>query len=803
MSKAKLNDQNNTNNKHHQDVIEILSSDDDDFEKEVEEVVEVEGKNANESNNCCGKLKEDDDDDMGIAIPQANNDGSIIQESKSEMKMPWTYQNSAYVQHLAEMCYDILHDERWRTMDDESRLFQWETGDDLSVLFAFSKMFIPPTHDIGHNIKNDVNCEDHHARCMHLYSRLFHRKGPWYSLSDIFMKYYYRDYIRRESYAENVSNTEELEMNNVNDTDMSKNGMVTWEWIEKCLIDCFTDIHRLLSHGFIRTFDSEEECGSIVGRNESFCTMKEKEAIVRKLGGKYQTTSYHASRKEELISSSTKPRRKRTRIYRDNEILRQMRSQNTIFATSCKVLPVQKHVTSVLLENFAKKISVEISRQSHGRSIAQKSIQDIVCMIGNIWKNVTSSHINGNNFSMCIRLREQPLLTLRRCARLYLIAGGGPGNMRSDGRNGWLTVHEQSREMDYSNELEESRIFAGDVCTIPDPPDASDWHKVEFVGLNSRLGLVSCNFEHNYKRSLMTKMSKSKVSAAVSIKVFNSRQSFLMWELCVECRNMIDYLLEFNRLILYAHRKKGKEDNDLMETCPEMNCNLDFLSTSGRKIAIEKFMTCISMTRFSDTIHQKVETVISSLSPSSLENHSDSFSTDTERSIFVCGLIFQFILIYSLEEMPVQEMDYLIKRPWLRHLSWHSSMAYIVWDCIDTIEKRGYHHIAIDMLNTILHGKTCDQLCNFEIIRNGKYGYMQVLLSRRVRGKAYDRIIVDTKHVMRKMKTETEKKRSIRKEKQEKCQYEEYVNLILKHTASIASIPFRYVLDKSFVLFVS
>lgn len=166
----------------------------------------------------------------------------------------------------------------------------------------------------------EQSCEED-ARCMNLYSRLFHRKGPWFNLSDIFMRYYYRDYIRRESYYQKYEHENENEnsqhghndhdnvhddgehadatIKQVNDNDdrnlsdndngnddgnLSDNGnpqkkIITWDWIESCLIDCFNDIHYLLSNGFIRNFINEEECGIIVGNVDSFCTIKEKDSV--------------------------------------------------------------------------------------------------------------------------------------------------------------------------------------------------------------------------------------------------------------------------------------------------------------------------------------------------------------------------------------------------------------------------------------------------------------------------------------------------------------------------------------------
>ena len=151
-------------------------------------------------------------------------------------------------------------------------------------------------------------------------------------------------------------------------------------------------------------------------------------------------------------------------IPRVNEIMKQMRSQRTMFAYSSrnnnnnKLLPVENHVKNTLLESFAHKllsiVNDNISSPSSSPSQKKvtlpksnnknhhKTIKDVISIIKKTWQLVLSSSEDTElNIPMCIRLREEPLIALRRASRLYICAGNGPGNMRS---NAWISVNECS-----------------------------------------------------------------------------------------------------------------------------------------------------------------------------------------------------------------------------------------------------------------------------------------------------------------------------------------------------------------------
>ena len=85
------------------EVIEILSSDDDDTSTEQKVIAGL--KTGGE---LSGFQQDPRDKSSGHCQNEATN--SICRSSNKRESTLITYQNSAYVQNLAEICHDILHD---------------------------------------------------------------------------------------------------------------------------------------------------------------------------------------------------------------------------------------------------------------------------------------------------------------------------------------------------------------------------------------------------------------------------------------------------------------------------------------------------------------------------------------------------------------------------------------------------------------------------------------------------------------------------------------------------------------------
>ena len=353
------------------------------------------------------------------------------QQPATTPEQSYTYRSSAYVQHIAEACNIIMSDARWRTLKQskETALFTWEEGDDLSAVKAFISLYEEKTNeDMEDNVDNEV-----FERSMNLYSRIYHRKGPWFDVCDLFVRYY-----------------------------APKAGGEKFLSYQATLRNLFDDIVRLNLMGLIRSFDSEYECGSIAGKMKTsqsgsggvkrgvLLSAEERREVLRMLGG---------GKSQQKASTAT-----------SNDVLSQMQSQKTLFfafASSknqkTSLLPVRKHVDKVLLRKLATKVA-SLSKSIDGEMYTPKKaeVDTVLKMIESEWNDANSDVApqNRNIFLSTVRLREAPLQTLRRVMRLFLCAGGGPGSMRCDGANGWRSCLTEA-----------------------------DWHKVEYPGLSSRFGL--------------------------------------------------------------------------------------------------------------------------------------------------------------------------------------------------------------------------------------------------------------------------------------------------------------------------
>ncbi len=731
------------------------------------------------------------DTTSGTCEEESNNNNipsSCIKDSPRTPQRPLhiTYKSSAYTQNLAEISYDIMNDARWRCSNE--RLFRWETGDDLSVLLSFSRLFIKPSSKTGGQGEKasedegsglDLDKEELHARCMHLYARLFHRKGPWFQITDIFTRYYHRDYIRRRRYKMNEN--DESDIKNPDEVDD-----VSWDNLEGALSDCILDLCRLVQMGAIRSFESESECGEIVGRSDSkLLTEKDKLQVLHKLGG-------------------GAPKNNGNKIdMAENIILQQMKSQRTmVFRKKGGLLPVRNHVKDTILNTFATKLISLMPSTKKNKNASLKSTQHIKDQLKRIWKSVSSKVGVHISLLATFRLREQPLLALRRACRLYLLAGDGPGSMKWSGSNAWISVIEADENF-HSRKNQERTLLKG-ICAMPYPPTSSElWHQVDFHGLNHRMGLKFFPFADKYVRIPVETDSQRKC-----FEIFHACSIFKVWEVAAELRCMIDYLLEWNRLVLYADRKlqrstkkpnalETKEIKDCLEPCiPEA---MNTLSTHGRSRLCHQFATfCkgkqLDKLESAHILQGRVETIINSLHSSIPGNIGfDAFVTDAERLICSIGVISSQVLLMFFQNLPEETISKPLKRPWLRHLQPESVLAYIVWSTIDTMEKRGYYEIACQMLETIIFGFVIDgPEWNFDsylkqIQENVAISHVsQVLLSRRVRGKAIERLIIDRKHLARKVRKSTKNRSVI-------CPVDKFTAKFIPIIASTASVPISFL----------
>ena len=429
--------------------------------------------------------------------------------------------------------------------------------------------------------------------------------------------------------------------------------------IEEYVPRLLEDLDVLFRTGAVRFFRDEEECGKTVG--ESVLTAEERVAILSKLGaGKKKKPSNPAGNNKE------------------NLIWKQMCQQKSIFAAAASttagkksLLPVQRHVDDLLLEKLAKIIVQSCSEAEYiPAHIMRPCVQDVMSSVRTLIKDKFPSSSGHNNQTsnkrLCFRLREEPTLTLQRCARLYLCATSGPGEMRSSGTNGWKS-------------LLVSHVVPGETPplarAIP-PPGQQTWHQIQYPGLAHVFGLSSACFMDAFK--FIPAVAEPSPNASSSTRsfsqVFCSRDAFQCWELCAELRAHVDYLVELNEMLRYNQRReaRGKEALYKNGKSPETNGSVDFLNLltgNGRQFLLNKLLVRNQGTGdIRLDVHRDIQECQSVL------------DGECEQVLGVVGIIAAHVLRAENEFIPDEELGMLANRPWLRHMCWQGCLAYVLWD---------------------------------------------------------------------------------------------------------------------------
>lgn len=712
--------------------------------------------------------------------------------SKRTSRSDFTYKSSAYVQNLAEICYTVMNDRRWRMGNDMKPLFGWEYGDDLNAIIVLSQMYhplptssmqrqcscllcgeykpanhaedVPSTHS-GINDFDDSNGNDDKFRAMHLYSRLFYRKGPWFRINDIYSKYY----APKKTASRNTSDGQGLTQNSKIIDEVS---------FQEALLNMkhmLSDLFRLCNQGLLRTFHDEEECGKIAGSvgmegHGVLLSADERRTVLEKLGGSNRKTN------TERDLKSVSPR--------ENEIWKQMSQQQSIahgFLSTCgpkkarHLLPVCPHVNQVVLSKLAMAVVMSASSTEYiPAAMLRAKLLEVKKTITNIADQRKTQALNFSKLNTCYRLREAPLLALRRCCRLFLCATSGPGDMRGDGTNGWKSIRDTV----------DGVLVNLPIARFVPQPGGSTWNTTVYPGLSSRFGLSHYGFVNGYVDLPLSDVSTIGSADSKMEQVFTGIASFHQWELAVEIRANVDYLLQLNERILYEERRKarqgeGGENNhggrrrvsfllgpsDQCERMSKLYVDfLQLLEKPMRRTFIRQFCVSGDAGESWETIVDNVERDIAAVFLNHItdpeEEEADRgpsfFQTDCEKVIFVLIVIITNVFKFCFKRMSPEERMLKSRRCWLRHMWWEGVLAYVLWDCIPVLEKRGLYRVASRALEVLVFGSFQSDSWRQEHPGEGGWGESLVrtpvgdlMISRRARGKAIERLIIDYIHILR------------------------------------------------------
>ena len=317
---------------------------------------------------------------------------------------------------------------------------------------------------------------------------------------------------------------------------------------------------------------------------------------------------------------------------------------------------------------------------------------------------------------LLFRLTEAPLHDLRRVLRVHLIATAGVGQMRE---SPWLSV--------LQTRLKPS-------LTTPAPPKlTASWNTVNYPGLQQLLNLHSYDFGAHYHPG--------------KTPLFPTPLLLSRWEASVELRAFYDEYLaigEFKKQLerdlsrnpptsdKAAHKSASRrapspsqgyaryvdEDNNV-EVEPEDALGLS--SAAGRKTVVRLLLRDrAAEARVVADLESKLTEFTSN----------DNFESTAERLQIIITLIAYYGLVHSTDRSA------LPPPPHRRHLSALSVLATLSFDGVDLLERRGRHAIAAEVLQSVVGSAS-----------PADFKLMQALVSRRCRGKCWERLIIDLNKV--------------------------------------------------------
>jgi hypothetical protein len=709
-----------------------------------------------EPNECASKSKP-------TGSPQSEPEACASKDTPEDTEMnsmpSYTHASSAYVQNLAEICYTIMHDARWRTMDSNP-LFRWEQGDDLSIVKELSRYYegnvktgcglcrcserFETAVEFHKAMKQSEAWPDpDEARAIHLYCRLYYRKGPWFRIDDIYKRYYAHGAKRASGEVDRSTDAgmkENTQQGNSPEQqslrhDKKNSNLLFVNSSQKHRLDghksgidsLIADLCWLVAAGYIRGFENEEECGKTVGG--SLLRSDERTVVLSKLGAKTKT-------KGARSSSAC------------NEIWTQMQQQKSLWshfqprnAKQSSLLPVRKHVDEIIYQQVTKCVMQSHITVEHTRTMMLRTLGDDVLRYvrEEFRRSSKESRIEQISGLTCIRLREAPLKTLKRAVRLYLCATEGPGQMRGDGTNGWYSIEARSSLSD-----------------LPLSPSIDvNWNRINYPGLMVRFGRATALFSKAFQPINAELCTDHKSAEQVSsLRIFDSIEAFQTWEVTAELRANVDYLIELNEMIRYNKRKLDRGDRIALALPSLTDTDVDFTGVSDKKVrrnVVLKFsQACrVSDQRAEDTLLKIEQDVYESLPLVKL---------CCERVLHTIGVTCLHLLCLRHASITTTDLDRITQRPWLRHLTWESCLASLLWDIHPYFERNSCYRLAVLSLQTLVFGKA-DKKLTLDYPEAPSPLALH-LISRRARGKAFDRIVIDFTHFTRKvtsLKDENEK----------------------------------------------
>jgi hypothetical protein len=231
--------------------------------------------------------------------------------------------------------------------------------------------------------------------------------------------------------------------------------------------------------------------------------------------------------------------------------------------------------------------------------------------------------------------------------------------MRGSGTNGWRsirTVHARNIPM----------------AKVISPPGEHTWHQIQYPGLSLRFGLSSACFLDAYV-PLAANQNQVIDSKLQMEQVFSNKHEFVRWETCVELRANVDYLVELTELLRSDARRRalGKTPRHRNDRSVATNGTFDYmalLSHSGREAILNVL------------VEGGDKGVICRFIDSDIQESLTALETKSEKVLGAIGVMALHVLRARYSSESKNGDHATSNRPWLRHMSWCSCLAYLLFD---------------------------------------------------------------------------------------------------------------------------
>eukprot|EP00590_Aulacoseira_subarctica_P005777 CAMPEP_0172432948 /NCGR_PEP_ID=MMETSP1064-20121228/65751_1 /TAXON_ID=202472 /ORGANISM="Aulacoseira subarctica , Strain CCAP 1002/5" /LENGTH=797 /DNA_ID=CAMNT_0013180599 /DNA_START=518 /DNA_END=2911 /DNA_ORIENTATION=+ len=283
------------------------------------------------------------------------------------------------------------------------------------------------------------------------------------------------------------------------------------------------------------------------------------------------------------------------------------------------------------------------------------------------------------------------------------------------------------------------------------------WNTALFPGLQQRLKLKTFLFQKDYQKIRQGGSSQSdccdgKVSPNA---IFHGGvYQFRCWELSCELRSQVTYLLEKNQIIESAKRRDKKRrlsSGSLAEAVSSepdyVEDNLQMLNHEGKEKLIQELLQgCV----FSD---ETVKHVVCQINRTLSELSEAKTCNKAQDMVLVFTVVIINLLRARLSFLPLADVTRYVLHPWLRHLQIEAILANCLWDMVEICEKCGCYALAVDSLMIItglsIPSKVIGHTPSNIELDSSRQAFVQLLLSRRSRGKALERLVIDHVHLLR------------------------------------------------------